>query len=219
VTETSVTPFATEVVKVEDLKAHPQNYRGHPDDQVAHLQESLREHGQYRNIVVARDGTILAGHGVWEAAKAVGLDEEIVYRYDIDPDDPRAIKLMVGDNEGGRLAEVDDRLLADHLKMLAELDSLLGTGFDEAMLANLVYITRHADEIATIDEAAQWVGMPGFEPAPPDRTMVVHFDSLEDQQAFVDQLGITLTRKDGMTWSGWWPPRPKDDVGHAILDG
>ena len=65
---------ALEVLALKDLRPHPRNYREHPEDQLAHLKQSIQKHHIYRNIVIARDGTILAGHGVVEAAKALGLE-------------------------------------------------------------------------------------------------------------------------------------------------
>lgn len=49
----------TEIVSIESLSPHPRNYRGHPEDQIEHLVQSIRENGCYRNIVVARDRSIL----------------------------------------------------------------------------------------------------------------------------------------------------------------
>ena len=57
-----------ELIELALLKPHPDNYHAHPDDQVEELAASLRQHGFYRTVVVARDLTILAGHGIVEAA-------------------------------------------------------------------------------------------------------------------------------------------------------
>jgi ParB-like chromosome segregation protein Spo0J len=62
-----------EFVPLASLKPHPRNYRIHPDDQLEHIIKSIQEHGFYRNVVAARDGTILAGHGVVQAALKMGL--------------------------------------------------------------------------------------------------------------------------------------------------
>jgi ParB-like chromosome segregation protein Spo0J len=113
----------TEVVAIADLKPHPKNYRAHPPDQLAHIAQSIREHGVYRNIVIARDGTVLAGHGVLEALKQLESTHATVVRLDIGPDDPRAIKVLTGDNEIGRLAEIDDRVLSELLSGLKALES------------------------------------------------------------------------------------------------
>lgn len=56
--------FQHEMIEIQTLKPHPRNYRTHPEDQIAHLIESISKHGFYRNVVIAKEGTILAGHGV-----------------------------------------------------------------------------------------------------------------------------------------------------------
>jgi hypothetical protein len=57
-------PKTTELIAIKELKPHPRNYRSHPEDQLVHLVNSIKQHGFYRNVVVAKDNTILAGHGV-----------------------------------------------------------------------------------------------------------------------------------------------------------
>lgn len=199
----------TEIVSVSDLRAHPRNYRVHPDDQLAQIVESLREHGVYRNVVTARDLTILAGHGVVEAAKKMGLEELPIIRLDLGPDDPRALKVLAGDNELGHLAEVDDRALAEILRDVRSLDpeGLNGTGYDDKMLAALVFTTRDMNEIRNLREAADWAGMPEFK-NPEDRiTLIVSFRSLEDKIAFGKMLGVELNEK---SISVWWPAKERD---------
>ena len=58
------TGYPVEQFSPDQLKPHPRNYRDHPQDQIDHLIQSIRENGFYRNVVVANDNTILAGHGV-----------------------------------------------------------------------------------------------------------------------------------------------------------
>ncbi len=65
---------AATVVPIAELKPHPRNYKKHPADQLAHLEASLKQYGQFRNVVVARDSTILAGHGVVAADAAAALE-------------------------------------------------------------------------------------------------------------------------------------------------
>jgi ParB-like chromosome segregation protein Spo0J len=71
---------AVEMVPIDELRPHPRNYRVHPEDQLAHVEHSMRTNGVYRNVVAARDGTILAGHGVVLAARKIGLAEVPVDR-------------------------------------------------------------------------------------------------------------------------------------------
>lgn len=202
--------------KVEDLKPHPRNYRGHPQDQIDHIASSIKQHGFYRNVVCAEDGTILAGHGVVLAAKQLGMPEVPVIMLPIPADDPKAMKILTGDNELMRLAEVDDRLLSEILKEVrdVDVDGLIGTGYDEKMLANLVMITRPQSEINDIDEAAQWVGMPSFEPNINPKKIVVNFENAEDRVRFMDLIGAKVLNKshdEGNIWSIWWPEKEIED--------
>lgn len=206
----------TELVQIAALRSHPRNYQKHPDDQLDHLIESIKSNGVYRNVVVARDNTILAGHGVVAAATKMGMREIPIVRLDLDPEDPRALKVLAGDNEVRHLAEIDDRALSDLLKEISESADLMGTGFDEKMLANLVYVTRPASEIASFDEAQQWVGMPEFERSPRANHVIVSFKTKEDRDDFARRLGVELGEK---TKSIWWPPRDREDPSSLRFEG
>src|SRR5262249_52126942 len=98
-----------ETVSVKLLKPHPRNYQAHPPDQLQHIVRSIEENGLYRNVVVAEDYTILAGHGLTQAWQMMGRDEIPVIRLAIAADSPPALKLLVGDNAISHLAEIDDR--------------------------------------------------------------------------------------------------------------
>src|SRR5262249_41458887 len=127
-----------ELIAIRELHPHPRNYRTHPPDQLEHIQQSIREHGLYRNVVIARENTILAGHGVVKACQEMQIEQIPVIRLPIDPDSPQALKLLTGDNEIGHLAEVDDRMFIEILKEVRDLGELRGTGYDEMMLSNLI---------------------------------------------------------------------------------
>jgi len=126
------------LLPLADLKPHPRNYRTHPEDQLAHLEQSLREHGWFRPIVVANDNTILAGHGIAEAARRLGWTEAPVVRLDLASDSPKALKVLTADNELGRLAIPDDTALASLLREIDTDLGLLGTGFDDQALRDLL---------------------------------------------------------------------------------
>lgn len=144
----------TEVVPLASLKPHPRNYKKHPAEQLNHLCASLKQYGQFRNVVVARDSTILAGHGVVLAMAKLGWEEATVVRLDLDPASPKALKLVALDNELPKFAETDDRALAELLRDVAgadEPDVLLGTGYDDASLSAL--LAEHSPPEATSDPA------------------------------------------------------------------
>jgi len=122
------------------LKPNPENYRAHPQEQIAEIATSLRDLGQFKNVVVRPDGTILAGHGVVQAAIAEGVP--VVWGFIFEGTDAEARRLMVADNELSRGAEDDERALH---ALLNEIDrdfgDLAGTGWSdaehEAVLAEL----------------------------------------------------------------------------------
>tara|TARA_R100000700_G_scaffold39541_1_gene52605 strand:- start:951 stop:1592 length:642 start_codon:yes stop_codon:yes gene_type:complete len=199
-----------EHIPIADLKPHPQNYREHPDDQLEHIMNSIKSNGYYRNVVVANDNTILAGHGVVKASKKMDLKTVPVVRLEVEPDSPQAKKVLTGDNEIAHLGEIDDRLLSEILKDVKDSaeDGLLGTGYDEKMLANLVMVTRPQSEIEDFNAAAEWVGMPDYDEESEQIKITVNFLNETDMNKFFEILDIPkkdLTRV-------WYPAKPKDDM-------
>ena len=216
-------PHKIEQVDPATLKPHPRNYATHPEDQLDHLVASIREHGFYRNVVIARDGTILAGHGAVEAAQRCNLRKIPVVRLNIAPGSARALKVLTGDNEIRHLIEVDDRALTELLREIHETDDgdLLGTGYDDEMLAALAMVTRPASEIEDADAAAEWAGMPQYEPdGGIERSvrLVVHFRSKDDRAKFFAEHSIG-ENNEPQAVSVWWPARENDDRRSVRLDG
>lgn len=201
------------MVPLSSLTPHPRNYRNHPDNQIEHLMHSIREFGFYRNIVIAEDGTILAGHGISEAARRLDLETVPVVRLGIGPEHPLALKLLAADNYLPYFAEDDDRLLTEMLKELAVSDyGLLGTGFDENQLALLTMVTRPASEIADFDAAAEWVGMPEYEPGAEFSRLIISFESDEVRDQFVAEYGIQIMKREQNAWSTRWPFEGYEDL-------
>jgi ParB/Sulfiredoxin domain len=202
------------LVPIGTLRPHPRNYRTHTPAQLAHICQSIRDHGLYRNIVTARDRTILAGHGVIEAARALGLVEVPIIQLDLAADDPRALKVLVGDNQIGQLAVIDDRELTTILREIntSDLTDLIGTGFDATQLAALVMTSRPASEIEDFNAAAEWVGLPNFQPAPEWVTVTVYCETEKDRTALFDFLHVELQHivsGSKRTKTIWWPLREK----------
>lgn len=158
--------FPIELVSVDDLKPHPQNYREHPEEQLQHIIESIKANGFYRPIVAAQDLTILAGHGVHKAAQRMGLSPIPVRRLPLAPLSARALKILAGDNEIARLGEVNDVALADILRQIREEDALglLGTGYDEEAFTQLVLGTKPLEEEPTVRYTSK-IEVPTYQPA------------------------------------------------------
>jgi len=202
-------------VELSSLRPHPRNYVKHPKDQIKHIAKSIEQHGFYRNIVIADDDVILAGHGVAEAAKTLGINEVPVIRLGVKSDDPRALKVMAADNTLAHLSEVDDRALTEILKELNNVDELFGTGYDENMLANLAMITRPANEIKDFNAAAEWVGMPGYEPKDKRIQLSIICESQKHRNELINKWNLKCeSQKEGSAmWVAYWPERKgKDDM-------
>ena len=213
----------TALVAIDTIREHPRNYRDHPDDQIAHLVHSLREYGVYRNLVLSADGVLLAGHGVLRAARHLGLTQIPAVRLPFDADDPRALKVLIGDNEVAHLVMNDDRQLTEMLRELWQADplNLLGTGYDETMLAALAMVTRPTSEIRDTNEAAHWVGMPEYGDPDAHPQLMVHFRTAADREQFAALVGLALgagaTARHTVT--AWWPPKEDEDPSSLQFQG
>lgn len=197
-------------IDITTLIPHPRNYKKHPEDQIKHLCESIKENGIFRPIVLAEDNTILAGHGVVLACKKLDIKQVPTIKLNIKSDSKQALKVLTADNEVSHLAIGDDRALSEILKeLLNDEVGLLGTGYDEMMLSNLLYVTRPASEIKTMDEAEEWTGLPSYEKSVLPMKITVSFENEEDRREFATKLSIPLTNK---TKSTWYPYKAPDDM-------
>ena len=190
-------------VHISWLKPHPKNYKKHPPEQIEHLKASILEHGIFKPIVTANDHTILVGHGVTEACRQLELQQVPTVKTALDPNDEAAIKLMIADNETPLLGERDDRKFAELLKGIPVLK---GTGYDQAMMADLLYITRPENKQQEgFDAGEHWKGMPEFESEDMQafRTIKIH---LADQDA-VDDFAALLDQKITVETKYLWHPK------------
>ena len=87
-----------EMLGLGELEPHKLNYNAHSAEQIRKIAASLTKFGQMRSLVVWRK-TLLAGHGVVEAARSLGWSE---LRADVLPDEyppELAQAYLVADNE------------------------------------------------------------------------------------------------------------------------
>lgn len=80
------------------LTPYPANAKKHPDDQVKHIANSIREFGFRQPIVVDADNVVVIGHGRLMAAKSLRLDSVPVVRAD-DLTDEQIRALRLADNK------------------------------------------------------------------------------------------------------------------------
>ena len=102
------------------LKEFPSNPRRHPDSQISRLMKSIRRFWT-NPILVDETGTILAGHGRWEAARRLGMTEvPTVTISGLSDSDKRAV--VIADNRLPEQAIWDFDLLRGHFQDLIKLD-------------------------------------------------------------------------------------------------
>ncbi len=193
-----------EQVPIGKLKPHPKNYKTHPEAQIQHLKQSIVEHGIYRNIIITTDGTILAGHGVHQAAIALGLTSLPCLRVSLDPFETKALKLLTADNEISHIADSNARDLTDILKTVLQDGDLLGTGYDTEKLEALLLVSRSKHELLNSDE--EWDEDIDFSPLAPAIKCSVSFENEKDRADFFQRLNIDHTDK---TVRIWWPAKER----------
>lgn len=128
----------TERVELSALRPHPKNARNGDTEAIA---ESLQANGQFRAIVCAKDGTILAGNHTYSAALELGWTHLDIHRLEIGPDSEEATRIMLADNRTSDLGRYDDGLLRN---LLEELPTLDGTGYDEGDLDEVLQRINNA---------------------------------------------------------------------------
>lgn len=131
-------PDSVEHWPLDRLRAYARNPRTHSDAQVAQIAASIVEFGWTNPVLVAGDGTVIAGHGRLDAARRLGLSMVPVLVFDHLSEAQRRA-YVIADNKLALNAGWNDELLA------AELHALNGdgfnlelTGFDETELERLM---------------------------------------------------------------------------------
>ena len=109
------------------IKLDSKNYRVHTDKNKMIINKSLKELGAGRSIVIDSENEIIAGNGVYEQAKKLGLKEKIietdgtelivVKRNDLKTSDEKRKKLAVADNSTSDLSDFDMELLGEDFEM------------------------------------------------------------------------------------------------------
>lgn len=135
--EHDLTTVQTPVTK---LRPHPRNAR---NGDVDAIMASLMANGQYRPIVVARGGIIIAGNHTYAAALELGWDTLACVHLDLAPDGPEAARIMLADNRTADLGRYDDAMLLDLLQQVNSEIGLDGTGYLTSDLELLEHLTAH----------------------------------------------------------------------------
>ena len=112
-----------------ELTPYPKNAKKHPDEQVEHIANSIREFGFRQPIVVDADNVVVIGHGRLLAAEKLGLDTVPVVRAD-DLSEEQIKALRLADNKTNE-SEWDLTELYDELAGLALDFDMSDFGFED----------------------------------------------------------------------------------------
>lgn len=111
-----------------ELTPYAKNAKQHPDEQVEHIANSIREFGFRQPIVVDADNVVVIGHGRLLAAQELGLDEVPCVRAD-DLSEAQIRALRLADNKTNE-SEWDLSALENELAELVLDFDMSDFGFD-----------------------------------------------------------------------------------------
>ena len=140
---------AVEYRALDDLHAHPNNARIHPEASLTAVKNSIETFGFVNPIIALADGTIVAGEGRWRAARAAGLAQVPVVV--VDMTEAEALSYLVVDNATTELSFWDDAMMSDIATELANTD----------------WDLRKIWDFDFVPELPNEPGEPGDEPPPP----------------------------------------------------
>ena len=122
---------------VKRLKPDPKNARKHDEKNIEAIKYSLKTYGQQKNIVVTKDGTVIAGNGTLEAAKQLKWTHLLVNIFKGTPSEAKAYTLA--DNRTAELASWEDQILLDTIKELQSGDiDMDALGFSKTEIDKLI---------------------------------------------------------------------------------
>lgn len=127
-----------EMRALDALVPYARNARTHSAAQVAQIAASVREFGWTNPLLVAADGTVIAGHGRLLAARQLGMQEVPCIVLDHLTESQRRA-LVIADNRLALSAGWDEDMLAVELRQLIDDGFAMPTlGFSASELSALM---------------------------------------------------------------------------------
>jgi hypothetical protein len=134
-----------QLVDVGELVLHPDNPR---QGDIGAIATSIERNGWYGALVVQTEtNRVLVGNHRLQACKQLGFTHIPVHWVDVD--DVTARRILLADNRSSDLATYNETDLVALLKTQAEVDDLIGTGFDGDDLDELLEELSSAEEAST----------------------------------------------------------------------
>lgn len=133
-----------------ELTPYAANAKKHPDDQVEHIANSIKEFGFRQPIVVDADNVVVIGHGRLLAAKKLGLDAVPVVRAD-DLTEAQIKALRLADNKTNE-SEWDFLSLEAELAELELEFDMSDFGFDDLLHSSTEDADSDGDRAGSLAE-------------------------------------------------------------------
>lgn len=139
---------------VTDLKLAPGNPRLHSPKQIRQIARSIEAFGFNVPVLIDAEMGVIAGHGRVLACKLLGIIEVPTINLE-HLTEPQIHAFMIADNRLTENSSWDERLLAEQIKVLSEVEldfNLEATGFEmgeiDVMIEGLVPASRGKDDPA-----------------------------------------------------------------------
>jgi len=187
----------------DELIPYPRNAKQHPEEQVEHIANSIREFGFRQPIVVDADNVVVIGHGRLMAAKKLGLESVPVARAD-DLTEEQIKALRLADNKTNE-SDWDFTQLEAELAEL-ELDFDMGDfGFDEIDTES-VESKQNVD-----DKYSHEIKIPQYVPSenPPKITQLIDTRKLNGMLQEIEEANLTREEKEFLRIAAYR---------HAVID-
>lgn len=133
-------------MKISEISPYRKNAKKHDKKQIAQIAASIKAFGFNQPIVVDKDNVIIVGHGRYEAAKVLGLEEVPVMQVALNKEQASAYRLA--DNKLNE-SEWDMSMVIEELKELS-MEMLELTGFEK----DLIVEEDDKDDIVPVDAPA-----------------------------------------------------------------
>lgn len=134
--------------KVADLIPNERNVRIHSEKQIKEFAKSIQMFGVVRPVVIDENNMLIAGHGLWQTLKHLGIEEvDAVVMQGLT--EAEKLKLMLADNKIYELGNTNFDYFNDILKEISLGGDLDIPGFDKDVLGSLIADDFMVDEDIT----------------------------------------------------------------------
>ena len=127
--------------KVSEIMLDPRNYRIHGEENKRLIRKSLTECGTGRSVLLDRNNILIAGNGVYEQAKELGLKVRIIEsdgteliaikRMDLSTEDEKRKLLALADNHTSDTSQFDFAAIIDDFGLNGLDDWVMDLPFDD----------------------------------------------------------------------------------------